>query len=120
MISDYEEIVAVLQKYVDGERNADADLQAQAFYEDATIHGMFGPEMWGGPIQMLFDAVRESEPNPDMKARIDVLDIAETAAVARVTLEGGEGPDYVDYHCLVKGPEGWKVAAKIFHPILPE
>ena len=118
MISDYEEIVEVAQRYVDGEINADAELQATAFYEDATIFGVFGENKWGGPIQKLFEATAAAEPNPEMKARIDVLDIYETVAVVRVVLEGGEGPDYVDYHELIKGADGWKIQSKVFHPIM--
>ena len=119
MIQDYEEILAAVQNYVDGEINADPEAQAKAFYEGATIHGAFGPDLWGGPIQMLFDLTAEAQPNPEMKARMDILAMDETIAVVRVVLEGGEGPDFVDYHSLVKTGEGWKVIAKVFHTIMP-
>ena len=119
MISDYEAILACVQNYIEGEINADADVEAKAFAEDATIHGAFGDHVWGGPIQMLFDVTASEEAKPEMKVRADILDMHETVAVVRVVLEDPNGPDYVDYHSLVKGPDGWKIYAKVFHAIMP-
>lgn len=117
MLQDYEEIIAAVQKYVDGEIQADGGVQAQAFYEGATIHGAMEGALWGGPITMLFELTDQAEPNPQMGSHIDVLDICNDIAVVRVVLEGGEGPDFIDYHSLVKTAEGWKIAAKVFTAI---
>lgn len=114
MLQDYDEIIAVIQKYVDGEIHADENIQAQAFFDDATIHGAMDGALWVGSINLLYELTAQASPNPQMRSRIDVLDITDTVAVARVVLEGGEGPDFVDYHSLVKTADGWKIAAKVF------
>ena len=118
LVDEHDEITEVIERYIKGEIEADADLQATAFYDSANIHGAFGGKLWGGPIEMLYEATREAHANPEMQARIDILDVHGTAAVARVMLEGGDGPDFVDYHSLVKTDDGWKIAAKVFHPIM--
>lgn len=34
--------------------------------------------------------------------------------VIHITLENYFGADYVDFHALKKGPDGWKIMAKVF------
>ena len=120
LVDEHDQIVEAINRYIKGEIEADADVMASAFYDSASIHGAFGGTLWGGPIEMLFEATRQGQPNPEMQARIDILDVHGTCAVARVMLEGGDGPDFVDYHSLVKSDGQWKIAAKVFHPIMGE
>ncbi|MEY8437178.1 nuclear transport factor 2 family protein [Atopobiaceae bacterium 24-176] len=103
-IKDYEEIVKTVQVYLDG-GNVSGDAQKPAFLESATING--------APIQTLFDTVDELGPG-EAVGRIDVLDVVGNIAAVRVTMENFHGADYVDFHVLIKGENGWKIASKVF------
>lgn len=103
-IKDYEEIIKTVQIYLDG-GNVSGDAQKPAFMEGATINGE--------PIQTLFDVVDKLGPG-QATGHIDVLDVAGNVAAVRVTMENFHGTDYVDFHVLLKGDDGWKIAAKVY------
>lgn len=103
-IKDYEEIIKTVQIYLDG-GNVSGDAQKPAFMEGATING--------DPIQTLYDIVDKLGPG-EAKGHIDVLDVVGNVAAVRVTMENFHGTDYVDFHVLLKGEDGWKIAAKVF------
>ena len=104
-IKDYEEIMRVAQLYIDGCAKGDGAMMKPAFAGSATING--------APIQTLFDSVTQAGPMPST-ARVDVVEVVNDIAVIRITLENYFGADYVDFHALKKGPDGWKIMAKIF------
>ena len=103
-VKDYQEVTAVLKTYLDG-GNVSGEAQKPAFAESATING--------APIQTLFDLVDQLGP-ASATGQIDVLDIVNDIAVARVTMEDFHGASYVDFHVLRKGEEGWKILAKVY------
>ena len=104
-IQDYQEILATVQKYVEGCAKGDGAYMKPAFHESATING--------APIQTLFDGASESGPT-DSQAQVDILDVVGDIAVVRITLENYHGSDYVDFHALKKDECGWKIMAKVF------
>lgn len=104
-IKEYEDILRAAQMYVDGCAKGSGDMMKPAFHESATING--------APIQTLFDGAEQAGPS-DCRARIDVLDVVNDAAVIRVTLENYFGADYVDFHAMKKEKDGWKIMAKVF------
>jgi len=54
-------------------------------------------------------------PKPAVRHEFKLVDVTETAAVARVELWKDGRHVFTDYLSLYKLPEGWKIAAKIFH-----
>lgn len=104
-VKDYEDIVAVVGKYVEGGNAGSGDVMKPAFHEAATINGQ--------PIQTLFDGADAAGPT-DSVARIDVLDVVNDIACVRVTMEGYHGHDYVDFHELMKVDGAWRIVAKIY------
>lgn len=113
---DHEDVVAAVQKYVDGMRTGDPRGTSEAFHQDAVMYGYAGGSLLGGPITNLYDYVEKSGRAPEMRARIDVLAITPTAAVARVDMEqDANGADYTDFHSLLKQDGRWVVIAKVFH-----
>lgn len=104
-IQDYQEILRVAQLYVDGCAKGDGAMMRPAFHESATING--------APIQTLFDGATQAGAT-DSHAQVDILDVVNDVAVIRITLENHFGADYVDFHALKKGPDGWKIMAKVF------
>ena len=56
-----------------------------------------------------------SDPRPDVKAKIAVLDQAGDAAVVKVDLFRGGKQIFTDYISLYRFPDGWKLVGKTFH-----
>ncbi|KIL11134.1 nuclear transport factor 2 family protein [Bacillus sp. Je.9.29.b] len=115
-IKDYNQIVEVIGKYVEGLVTGKKEVMQPAFHGDATMYGYNSNGFLGGPIQNLWDFVDKAGAAPDLKARIDVLDVEGTIATARISLENDAyGESYTDYHQLLKVNGEWKVIGKVFH-----
>lgn len=104
-LNDYEEILSVAQKYIDGCAKGDGEIMRPAFHERATINA--------APIETLFQGASQAGPT-DCRARVDVLEVLNNIAVIRITLENYFGVNYVDFHTLLKEADGWKIVAKVF------
>lgn len=115
-IKDYKQIVEVIGKYVEGLVTGKKEVMKPAFHADATMYGYNSNGFLGGPIQNLWDFVDKAGAAPDLKARIDILDVEGTIATARISLENDAyGESYTDYHQLLKVDGEWKVIGKVFH-----
>ena len=86
--NDRDAIARTIQTYVDGGRSGKSDDMKPAFHEGATIYGYVGPELFGGPIQSLFDWNDGNGPATELQSNIDIQD---TIATARVELENWTG-----------------------------
>lgn len=113
---DYDAVIAVAQKYVDGLRIGNIEGVAAAFHKDAVMYGFTNGELLGGPISNLFEFVKKNGKAPEIVTRLDVLAITPTTAVVRVDMEKDAiGADYNDYLTLIKIDSDWKVIAKVYH-----
>ncbi|WP_312937141.1 nuclear transport factor 2 family protein [Stutzerimonas nitrititolerans] len=113
---EYDAVIAVAQKYVDGLRVGSAEDVAEAFHKDAVMYGFTNGELLGGPIANLFDFIEKNGKAPDISTRLDVLAITPTTAVVRVDMEKDAiGADYNDYLTLIRIDGTWKVIAKVYH-----
>lgn len=114
--AEYNAVVAVAQKYVDGLRIGSAEGVAEAFHKDAVMYGFTNGELLGGPIGNLFDFVKKNGKAPDITTHLDVLAITSTTAVVRVDMEKDAiGADYNDYLTLIRIDGKWQVIAKVYH-----
>ncbi|SOD41808.1 nuclear transport factor 2 family protein [Nitrosovibrio sp. Nv4] len=114
--ADYNAVIAVAQKYVDGLRIGSVEGVAEAFHKDAVMYGFTNGELLGGPIANLFDFVKKNGKAPEITTRLDVLAITPTTAVVRVDMEKDAiGADYNDYLTLIRIDGEWKVIAKVYH-----
>ena len=113
--SDYDAVVATVQRYVDGMRIGSSVEIANAFHSDAIMYGLHGRNVLRD-IKALYDFVDEHGKAPEIKARVDILAITPTTAVVRVDMEKDAiGLDYTDFHSLVKLDGKWQIIAKVFH-----
>lgn len=113
---DYDAVIAVAQKYVDGLRAGSPEGVAEAFHKEAVMYGFTNGELMGGPISNLYDFVKKNGKAADIATRLDVLAITPTTAVVRVDMEKDAiGADYNDYLTLIKMGAEWKVIAKVYH-----
>ncbi|WP_226002255.1 nuclear transport factor 2 family protein [Paenibacillus sp. BJ-4] len=115
-LEDYEEIVNVLNGYIEGNISGKSELMKSSFHKDAIMYGYTKDgNLSEGSIQNLYEVVDQSGPAQNLQFRIDILDVADTIAMARVILENAHGATYTDYHQLLKVDGEWKVIAKLFH-----
>ena len=114
-LSDYDAIGKTVQHYIDGGKTGKSDAMKLAFHPAATIYGYIGPDLFGGPIQQLFDWVDQNPPATELKGRIASIDLIETVATVRLELENWGMHRFTDLFTLLKMDGEWKIFSKVFH-----
>ncbi len=114
-VSEYDVIAKVIQHYIDGAKSGSGDDMKPAFHKDATIFGYAGADLFGGPIQQLFDWSDGNGPAKELKARIASIDLIDTVATVRLELDNWTGHRYTDLFTLLKVDGEWKIMSKVFH-----
>ncbi len=114
-VPEHDAIAKSLQHYIDGARSGKGDDMKPAFHKDATIYGYAGADLFGGPIQQLFDWSDQSGPAAELQVRIARIDVAETVATVRLELTNLNGARYTDMFTLIKVDGEWKIMSKVFH-----
>ncbi len=114
-VRQHDAIAKTLQHYIDGARSGKGDDMKPAFHKDATIFGYAGADLFGGPIQQLFDWSDQNGRAAKLQARIVSIDLAETVATVRLELTNLNGARYTDMFTLLKVDGEWKVMSKVFH-----
>lgn len=106
-VKDYREITTVLTTYLEGGNKSGAAMKP-AFHVNAVVNAQ--------PAQTLFDAVDEAG-ETQATGHIDILDVVNDIACARVSMEDWHGMNFVDFHHLMKTEDGWKIVSKIYTQI---
>lgn len=114
-VADYEAVLAAIKMYTDACKEGKSEIMKPAFTDNALMYGYLNGEYYHGSIEALYGAVDAFGAAPQTKARVDILSIEGTAAVARVTLEDWHGLSFTDFHSLIKEDGNWKIIAKVFH-----
>ena len=114
-LSEYDAIGRTVQHYIEGGKTGKSDEMKLAFHPDATIFGYAGPELFAGPIQMLFDWVDQNGPATELEGRITSIDLIESVATVRLELENWSGRRFTDLFTLLKVDGEWKIISKVFH-----
>lgn len=112
---DRDAIARAIQTYIDGGRSGKGDDMKPAFHEGATIFGYIGPDLFGGPIQSLFDWNDGNGPATELESEIANVDIQGTIATARVELDNWTGHKFTDMFTLLKTDGEWKIISKVFY-----
>ena len=113
--SDEAAIAKTIQTYIDGGISGRGEDMKPAFHEAATIYGYIGPDMFGGPIQILFDWNDENGPAVELQSRIANIDIEGTVATVRLELDNWTGHRFTDFFTLLKLDGAWKIMSKVFY-----
>lgn len=114
-INDYDAIRAVIQHYLDGAIAGQGELMRPAFHADATIFGYVGADLFGGPIQALYDWNDSNGPAKELQARIAAIDLVGSVASARVESDNWTGHRFTDFFNLLKVDGRWRIMNKVFH-----
>ena len=111
---DYDDIVAVVQLYIDGFNDGDIEKFRAAFHPEARITFT----MPDGELvsKLIYDCIEDwaSEPGNDIRGRI--ISVTQAGDVASVLLGFDYLPDlangWVDIHSLLKLGDAWKIMNK--------
>jgi hypothetical protein len=114
-VQEYDAIVEVLSKYLEGNAKGSSAAMKPAFHEKATIFGLNGQEVFGPEIQKLYDLVDTLPQSPNAQTAIARIDIVGTAASARVDSDDVAGDCFTDYFNLLKIDGKWTIVSKIYY-----
>ena len=112
---DREGIAAAIQHYLDGAISGSSKTMSLAFHEGATIYGYIGPDLFGGPIQGLYDWHDSNGAASELQSRIASIDIEGSIATARVELDNWTGHRFTDMFTLLKTDGRWQIINKVFY-----
>ncbi len=117
-VDEIDAIRDVVEHYVDGARTGRGEAMKPAFHEDASIYGYVGPDLFGGPIQGLYDWNDSNGPAENLELRFTSIDVVGTAASVRLDMDNWTGHRFTDFFNLVKIDGEWKIVSKVFflHP----
>ncbi|MFZ1700456.1 MAG: nuclear transport factor 2 family protein [Pyrinomonadaceae bacterium] len=120
-LGDSEAIRKTIQTYIDGGISGKGDDMRPAFHDGATIYGYIGEDLFGGPIDGLFEWIDGNGPADELKPNIANIDIEGTIATVRVELDNWTGHKFTDMFTLLKTDGEWKIISKVFflHPEIP-
>ena len=113
--TDESAIRSVIQTYIDGGKSGSGDAMKPAFHDGATIYGYIGEDLFGGPIQQLFDWNDSNGPAADMTSNIVNVDIEGSIATVRLELDNWTGHKFTDMFTLLKTDGEWKIISKVFY-----
>ena len=114
-LSEYDAIARVVQHYINGAKSGKGEDMKPAFYEDATIFGYVGEELFAGSIQQLYTWNGQNGPANGLRARIASIDLIDTVATVRLELDNWTGHRFTDLFTLLKVDGVWKIMNKVFH-----
>ena len=115
VISDLDEVTALIQLYIDGS-NGDVDKLRKAFHPDAWMMGHVGPMDTYMPITDFFGLVA-SQPGlagPNYRAIIRSIDLSGDAGVAVLAETDYMGCDFVDYFAVARVDGRWVITNKTY------
>ena len=114
-VAEYDAIARTVQHYIDGAKSGRGDDMKPAFHPDATIFGYVGPDLFAGPIQLLFDWNDQNGPATDIQVRIASVDVRGTVAGVRLEMDNWTGHRFTDLFTLLKVDGQWQIMNKVFH-----
>ena len=113
-INEREAIARTIQLYVEGGKTGRTEEMKRAFHPGATIYGYLGPDLFGGPIQLLFDWNDQNGAATELESQIISIDVMGTVATARLELDHWSGHRFTDLFTLLKVNGEWKIMSKVF------
>lgn len=114
-IQEYNAISDVLNNYIEGNAKGTSAATRLAFHDKATIFGLDGSDLVGPEIRKLYDIVDTLGVSPNARAVIARIDVAGTAANARVDSDNVAGYRFTDFFNLVKIDGTWIIVNKVYY-----
>lgn len=100
----YQGITEVLNKCIEGCKQAKSSIMKSAFNEHATMYSVGADgKPAGGAIPILFTGIDEDfRPSPDAVAAVARIEILGTAAIARIDANDMSGLSFSDFSNMLK------------------
>lgn len=115
-IEEYKAVENAAMKFVKSVAEGNSSYAKSLFTDEAVLFGYLNGHLEHGNIEQFYQNVDTVGPDPNFKARIDVMDIEETLAVVRVLEENwGRHINFTDYLLLMKMNGEWKCVAKAYN-----
>jgi len=116
VIHDHDEIVRVLELYIDGASKGDAARLRMAFHPDARMFGRFAGARLDIPISEFVDmAVGQPADTGAYRGRVLSVTLVGDAAAAVVAEEGCWGSvSFIDFLTLARIDSNWRIVSKTF------
>jgi hypothetical protein len=110
-------ITEVVQLYIDGSRDGDADKLRRAFHPDARMFGSLAGQRIDVPIEEFFALAsgRPADVDGTYEARVVSLEQVDDAATAAIEETGFWGTlSFTDFFSLARIDGEWKIVNKTF------
>lgn len=115
-LAEYDAVAEAATKFVRSVAEGNSQYAKELFTEDASLFGFLDGKFERGSIEQFYRNVDTVGAGANFRARIDVLAVEETVAVARVLEEGWGGRiDFTDFLLLLKIDGEWKCVAKAYN-----
>lgn len=115
-LSEYEAVQEAAMKFVRSVAEGNSAYAKELFTDDAVLFGWLDGQLEHGSIEQFYHNVDTVPGGDHFKARVDVLLVEESLAVARVLEEGWGGRiDFTDVLLLLKMDGQWKCVAKAYN-----
>lgn len=115
-IKEYEAVEQAAMNFVKSVAEGDSSYAKKLFIDEAVLFGYLDGELEHGSIKQFYRNVDTVGGDKNFKARVDVLMVEETLAVARVLEEGWGGRvDFTDVLLMLKMNGEWKCVAKAYN-----
>ena len=115
-INEYKAVEEAAMKFVKSVSEGNSAYAKELFIDEAVLFGYLDGQLEHGSIEQFYHNVDTVGAGKDFKARVDVLMVEETLAVARVLEEGWGGRiDFTDVLLLLKMNGEWKCVAKAYN-----
>lgn len=107
----------VLEDYIRGTRNSDAELLRGLFHPGAVVAGHFGEELLVSGPDSFIEKAAVTPAGPDYTACVASVSVIGRTATACVVEDGlWGGMSFVNRFHLVLEPDGdWVITAKLYH-----
>jgi len=106
-------IEKTIELYIEGSRQGNSSISAQAFAEGATLSGIHEGKFMLVPIQVLYDLV-DNNGAQEVTYKIESCSIEKDVAIVRLDAQFGTHK-YTDMFTMVKDADQWKIVSKVFH-----
>ncbi len=112
-----DEVIRVMEDYIDGTRKGDAALLRQIFHPEAIVAGWFGEDLLLRRPEGVIARVESTEAGSDYKASVACVSVLGKTATATVYEDGlWDNLSFVNqFHLIRDEANRWIITAKLFH-----
>jgi hypothetical protein len=112
---DIRQIETVMDTYVEGGRTGNTDTLRPIFSPLATICGYVGPDLFAGPIEIMYEWLADNGPAAELVVGDIRIDVEGSAATVRIELHNWNGHRFTDFFTLVRIEGQWQIMSKVFY-----